>query len=156
MGITASVALSILMIPVVVRTTEEMLRVVPNELREASYALGVRKWRTIMKVVIPTAISGIAAGVTLAIARVIGETAPILITAGMLTRVNWDMFEGAMMTLPVFIYQTFTHPVGVGELEYLSHQRAWGAALVLIIIVMTLNLLGRLIAKIFAPKTAGR
>ena len=156
MGLTASVALSVLMIPVVVRTTEEMLRVVPNELREASYALGVRKWRTILKVVIPTAISGIAAGVTLAIARVIGETAPILITAGMLTRVNWTMFEGAMMTLPVYIYQTFTHPTGVAELEYLSHERAWGAALILIIVVMVLNLIGRLIATIFAPKQAGR
>ncbi len=156
MGITASVALSVLMIPVVVRTTEEMLRVVPNELREASYALGVRKWRTIVKVVIPTAISGIAAGVTLAIARVIGETAPILLTAGMLTRANWNMIEGAMMTLPVYIYWTFTHPTGVAELEYLSHQRAWGAALVLIIIVMFLNLLGRVIATVFAPKKTGR
>src|SRR5699024_4586346 len=156
MGLTAAIALSVLMIPVVVRTTEEMLRVVPNELREASYALGVRKWRTILKVVIPTAISGIAAGVTLAIARVIGETAPILLTAGMLTRVNWNMLEGAMMTLPVYIYQTFTHPTGVAELEYLSHERAWGAALILIIVVMVLNLLGRLIATIFAPKQAGR
>ena len=80
MGLTASIALSVLMIPVVVRSTEEMLRVVPNELREASYALGVRKWKTIMKVVLPTSISGIASGVTLAIARVAGETAPILVT----------------------------------------------------------------------------
>ena len=84
MGLTASIALSVLMIPVVVRSTEEMLRVVPNELREASYALGVRKWKTIMKVVLPTSISGIASGVTLAIARVAGETAPILVTAGFL------------------------------------------------------------------------
>ncbi|WP_022873105.1 phosphate ABC transporter permease PstA [Nesterenkonia alba] len=156
MGLTAAVALSVLMIPVVVRTTEEMLRVVPNELREASYALGVRKWRTILKVVIPTAISGIAAGVTLAIARVIGETAPILLTAGMLNRVNWDMLNDAMMTLPVYIYWTFTHPVGVGELTYLSEQRAWGAALVLIMIVMALNLIARIIATIFAPKKTGR
>lgn len=156
MGLTASVALCVLMIPVVVRTTEEMLRVVPHELREASYALGVRKWRTILKVVIPTAISGIAAGVTLAIARVIGETAPILLTAGMLTRVNWNMLNDAVMTLPVYIYWTFTHPVGVGELSYLSEQRAWGAALVLIMIVMLLNLVARLIATFFAPKKSGR
>ena len=81
-GAVAAVALSVLMIPVVVRSSEEMLKIVPNELREAAYALGVRKWRTILKVVIPTAISGIASGVTLAIARVIGETAPILVTAG--------------------------------------------------------------------------
>lgn len=156
MAMTAAVALSVLMIPVVVRTTEEMLRVVPNELREASYALGVRKWRTILKVVIPTAISGIAAGVTLAIARVIGETAPILLTAGMLQRVNWNMIEGQMMTLPVYIYWTFTHPAGAAELEYLSQQRAWGAALVLIIIVMVLNLMARVIAHMFAPKKTGR
>lgn len=156
MGITAAIALSVLMIPVVVRTTEEMLRVVPNELREASYALGVRKWRTILKVVIPTAISGIAAGVTLAIARVIGETAPILLTAGMLNRVNWDMFGEWMMTLPVYIYWTFTHPAAPAELAYLSHERAWGAALVLIIIVMALNLIARIIATIFAPKKTGR
>ncbi len=155
-GLTAAVALSVLMIPVVVRTTEEMLRVVPNELREASYALGVRKWRTILKVVIPTAISGIAAGVTLAIARVIGETAPILLTAGMLTRVNWNILEGQMMTLPVYIYWVFTHPAGVDDLEYLSQERAWGAALVLIIIVMALNLIARIIATIFAPKKTGR
>ena len=70
------------MIPVVVRSSEEMLKIVPNELREAAYALGVRKWRTILKVVVPTAISGIASGVTLAIARMIGETAPLLVTAG--------------------------------------------------------------------------
>ena len=82
-GAVAAVALSVLMIPVVVRSSEEMLKIVPNELREAAYALGVRKWRTILKVVIPTAISGIASGVTLAIARVIGETAPILVTAGL-------------------------------------------------------------------------
>ena len=84
-GAVAAVALSVLMIPVVVRSSEEMLKIVPNELREAAYALGVRKWRTILKVVIPTAISGIASGVTLAIARVIGETAPILVTAGFAT-----------------------------------------------------------------------
>ncbi|GAB3848766.1 phosphate ABC transporter permease PstA [Nesterenkonia populi] len=157
MGITASAALSVLMIPVVVRTTEEMLRVVPNELREASYALGVRKWRTILKVVIPTAISGIAAGVTLAIARVIGETAPILLTAGTLTRVNWDMLDtSGMMTLPVYIYQTFQYPTGTGDLSYLSEQRAWGAALVLITIVMLLNLAARVIAHLFAPKKTGR
>ncbi|GAA1803134.1 phosphate ABC transporter permease PstA [Nesterenkonia flava] len=155
MGVTAAIALSVLMIPVVVRTTEEMLRVVPNELREASYALGVRKWRTILKVVIPTAISGIAAGVTLAIARVIGETAPILLTAGFATRVNWNPFEGWMTTLPVFIYQQFTRPLHPTYHDP-SFQRAWAAALVLILIVMALNLIARIIATIFAPKKTGR
>ena len=82
MGFGGSVALSLLMIPIVVRSTEEMLRLVPDDLREASYALGVPKWRTIVKVVLPTALGGIVTGVTLAIARVIGETAPLLIIAG--------------------------------------------------------------------------
>ena len=79
LGFGGSVALSLLMIPIVVRSTEEMLRLVPDDLREASYALGVPKWRTIIKVVLPTAIGGIITGVTLAIARVIGETAPLLV-----------------------------------------------------------------------------
>ncbi len=155
MGFTASIALSVLMIPVVVRSTEEMLRVVPNELREASYALGVRKWRTILKVVIPTAISGIASGVTLAIARVIGETAPILVTAGVATQTNWNMFHDWMMSLPVFIYRQLMNPTAPAATDP-STQRAWGAALVLIIVVMLLNLLARVIAKAFAPKKTGR
>src|SRR5690349_22743143 len=94
MGFMGSVALSVLMIPVVVRSTEEMLKIVPNELREAAYALGVRKWRTILKVVLPTAISGIASGITLPIARVIGETAPILVTAALATTINTNLFSG--------------------------------------------------------------
>ena len=155
MGITAAIALSVLMIPVVVRTTEEMLRVVPNELREASYALGIRKWRTIFKVVIPTAISGIASGVTLAIARVVGETAPILVTAGVATGVNWNLFYGWMMTLPVYIYRQLMNPTAPAAPDP-STARAWGAALVLIIVVMGLNLIARIIASRFAPKTSGR
>jgi phosphate transport system permease protein len=155
MGITAAIALSVLMIPVVVRTTEEMLRVVPNELREASYALGVRRWRTILKVVIPTAISGIAAGVTLAIARVIGETAPILVTAGFVVSNNWNLFQGWMTALPVYIFRQFQNPTSPNFSDP-SHQRAWGAALVLIVIVMGLNLSARIIATLFAPKKSGR
>ncbi|GAB2906582.1 phosphate ABC transporter permease PstA [Neomicrococcus lactis] len=155
MGFSAAVALSVLMIPVVVRSTEEMLRVVPNELREASYALGVRKWRTILKVVIPTAISGIASGVTLAIARVIGETAPILVTAGVALTTNWSMFKDWMMSLPVYIYRQLMNPTAPGAPD-ISSERAWGAALVLILIVMILNLIARIIAKAFAPKKTGR
>ena len=155
MGITAAVALSVLMIPVVVRTTEELLRVVPNELREASYALGVRKWRTILKVVIPTAISGIAAGVTLAIARVTGETAPILVTAGYVVTTNWNVLNGWITALPVYIYRQFQNPTSPNFSDP-SHQRAWAAALVLILIVMGLNLMARVIAHFFAPKSTGR
>ena len=151
-GAVAAVALSVLMIPVVVRSSEEMLKIVPNELREAAYALGVRKWRTILKVVIPTAISGIASGVTLAIARVIGETAPILVTAGFATSINYNVFSGWMASLPTFIYTQILNPTSPSNPDP-SSQRAWGAALVLIILVMLLNLIARLIARAFAPKT---
>ncbi len=152
MGFVAAVALSVLMIPTVVRNAEEMLRIVPNELREASYALGVRKWRTITKVVIPTAISGIASGVTLAIARVIGETAPILVTAGFATAINWNAFSGWMATLPTYIYYQIMTPTSPTAAA-VSETRAWAAALVLIVIVMLLNLIARVVAKMFAPKT---
>ncbi len=109
-GIGGSVALSLLMIPVVVRATEEMLRLVPADLREASYALGVPKWRTIVKVVLPTALGGIVTGVTLAIARVVGETAPLLLIAGLTTRTNLNLFDGRMTTLPVLIYTQNANP----------------------------------------------
>ncbi|WP_068396793.1 phosphate ABC transporter permease PstA [Kribbia dieselivorans] len=149
-GIVGSIALSVLMIPVVVRNTEEMLRLVPNELREASYALGVPKWLTISKVVLPTAIAGIATGVTLAIARVIGETAPLLITAGYIPGVNLNPFSGQMTTLPVFSYNQYMNR-GIPPEAYV--ERAWSAALVLIVVVMILNVLARMISKYFAPKT---
>jgi phosphate transport system permease protein len=150
LGFAGAVALSVLMIPVVVRATEEMLKIVPNELREAAFALGVPKWRTILKVVIPTSIAGIASGITLAIARVIGETAPLLVAVGLTTALNFNAFDGRMATLPVFSYLSYATP-GVPREPYL--ERAWTAALVLIIIVMVLNLLARLIARVFAPKT---
>ena len=155
MGIVGAVALTVLMIPTVVKSTEEMLKVVPNELREASYALGVRKWRTILKVVIPTAISGIAAGVTLAIARVIGETAPLMVTIGFLDSMNANPFHDWMSSLPTFIYQQLMRPISPTTPDP-STDRAWAAALVLIVFVMLLNLAARLIANAFAPKTAGR
>ena len=153
MGFMGSVALSVLMIPVVVRSTEEMLKIVPNELREASYALGVPKWRTILKVVVPTSIAGIASGVTLALARVIGETAPLLIAVGITTGVNLNPFDSRMATLPVFAYYSYVAP-GVPRQPFID--RAWTAALVLILLVMLLNLAARLIARLFAPKTSGR
>ncbi len=151
LGIGGSVALSLLMIPVVVRSTEEMLRLVPADLREASYALGVPKWRTIVKVVLPTALGGIVTGVTLAIARVVGETAPLLLIAGLTTRTNFNVFSERMTTLPVFIYFSYTQP---GLPPEAGQARAWGAALVLIIIVMALNLTARLLGRLFSPKTA--
>lgn len=150
MGIGGSIALAVLMIPIVVRSTEEMLKLVPDELREASYALGVAKWRTITKVVLPTSLAGIVTGVTLAIARVAGETAPLLIIAGDTDGSNFNAFSERMATLPVFIYYSFTQP---GVPPEFGRERAWGAALVLIAIVMGLNLLARLISRFFAPKT---
>lgn len=149
LGIMGAVALSVLMIPVVVRSTEEMLRLVPNELREASYALGVPKWLTISKVVLPTAVAGITTGVMLSISRVIGETAPLLLTAGVATSVNYDLFNGRMATLPVFAYSQYMNQ-GIPASAFVD--RAWGAALVLIVIVMVLNLVARAVAKIFSPK----
>lgn len=150
MGIVGAVSLTVLMVPVVVRSSEEMLRLVPNELREAAYALGVPKWLTVVKVVLPTAIAGIATGVVLAIARVIGETAPLLVTAGFTAGMNYNLFEGRMQSLPVFVYTQYTNQ---GNPAFAFLDRAWAAALMLIVIVMVLNLLARLIAKVFAPKT---
>jgi phosphate transport system permease protein len=149
-GIGGAVALSVLMIPIVVRATEEMLKLVPDELREASYALGVPKWRTIVKVVLPTALAGIITGITLAIARVAGETAPLLIIVGTTTSFNGNPFDGRMATLPVFIFSSVTTG---GKYAAENEARAWGAALVLVAIVMILNLLARIIGRAFAPKT---
>lgn len=146
-GIMGAVALSLLMTPVVIRSVEEMLRLVPNELREAALALGVPKWLMIVKVVLRTAIAGIVTGVMLAVARVIGETAPLLLTVGLAIQVNTDLFDGRMATLPVFAYRQYQQG-GVGV------SRAWAAALVLILIVMLLNLIARAVSKYFSPKGA--
>jgi phosphate transport system permease protein len=156
MGVVGSVALAVLMIPVVVRASEEMLKLVPNELREAAYALGVPKWLTIVKVVLRTAIAGLVTGVTLAIARVIGETAPLLITAGYTNSMNFDLFDGRMMTLPVYVYRQYSQGLVPNGITDINYQRAWAAALTLIIIVMLLNLIARLISRLFAPKTGRR
>ncbi|WGY01300.1 phosphate ABC transporter permease PstA [Nocardioides sp. QY071] len=145
-GLGGSVALSLLMIPIVVRATEEMLMLVPDDLREASYALGTPKWKTIVRIVLPTAIGGILTGVTLAISRVIGETAPLLLIAGATDRTNMNLFDGAMTTLPVLIYGQNLR--GDAPAEAI----AWGAAFILIVIVMVLNLVARIVGKIFAPK----
>lgn len=148
-GIGGAVALSLLMIPVIVRSTEEMLKLVPNELREAAYALGVPKYLTVLKVVIPTSIGGIITGVMLGIARIIGETAPLLIIAGITTSMNYNLFKDAMATLPVFVYTQYAN-AGTNPQNYLD--RAWTGALVLVLIVMALNLIARMAAKYLAPK----
>ena len=148
-GLAGAVALTLLMTPVVVRTSEEMLRLVPNELREASYALGVPRWRTITKVVLPTAMSGILTGIVLAVARVVGETAPLLITVGITADVNWNPFEGRIATLPVFSYNSYKFPTLPPEA---SQDRAWAAALTLVVIVGILFSLARILSSILKPK----
>ncbi len=157
-GLAGAIALSVLMIPYVVRSSEEIIRLVPDRLREASYALGVTRWRTIVKVVLPTAISGIVSGIILAIARIIGETAPLLVTMGftdgMVTN-PLPFSPGAenpvnpMATLPVFVYYQYSRPLRDQQPYF---DRAWTGALVLVMIVMVLNLAGRVVAKRFAPK----
>ncbi|MDQ2700530.1 MAG: phosphate ABC transporter permease PstA [Actinomycetota bacterium] len=144
MGVMGSVALAVLMIPIVIRSTEEMLRVVPDALREASYALGVPKWLTVVRVVLPTALAGIVTGVMLSIARVIGETAPLLITTGSINSTNLNPFDGRMANLPVFVYEEYKFP-GVPPEAYI--ERAWAGALLLILMVMILFLAARLIAR---------
>lgn len=147
-GLAGSLALTILMIPTVVRATEEMLKLVPNDLREASYALGVPRWRTVCFVILPTAMTGIVTGVMLAVARVMGETAPLLLTIFFTKAINNDPFNGAQASLPTFIWEQAADP------NQNSIDRAWTGALVLIGIIMLLNLVARLVARRRAP--AGR
>ena len=149
LGVIGAVALSVLMIPIVVRSTEEMLRIVPNSLREASYALGVPKWRTITKVVLPTALAGIVTGVMLSIARIVGETAPLLITTGVVSSMNWNPFDGRMQNLAVFAFNEYKTP---GVPPEPSFDRAWTAALVLILIVMVLNIGARFVYRRFGTE----
>ncbi len=151
-AMAGAVALSVLMIPTVVRNSEEMLRIVPNELREAAYALGVPQWRTIVKVVLPTAISGLASGITLAVARVIGETAPVLVAVGGARYLNLNPGEGPMNTLSLYAYQLFRSPLNPGVRDP-SLERAWAAALLLVLLVVLLNLAARLVARLFAPQS---
>jgi phosphate transport system permease protein len=141
-GFPACLALAILMIPVVVRSTEEMLKLVPNELRESSLALGVPRWRTILKVVIPTALPGIITGIMLGVARVVGETAPLLLLTGFTQSINQNLFSGPQASLPFIIFDQARRP------NDSAIARAWGAALVLIIIVMLLNLIARFVARL--------
>jgi phosphate transport system permease protein len=144
-GLAGALALACLMLPVLIRSTEEMLRLVPDELRQASLALGARKWRTTVTVVIPAALSGIVSGALLAIARAAGETAPIVLVVGLTQRVNWNL-SGSNTALPVQIYRNATEPFDAAT------ERAWGAALTLVVLVLLTTLIGRLIASRFAIK----
>ncbi len=148
-GLAVALALVLLMIPVIVRSTEEMLRIVPMDLREASYALGVPKWKTIVAIVIPTALSGIVTGVLLALARVMGETAPLLILVGYSQAINFDMFSGFQGSLPGMMYDQVSAGAGANPVPT---DRLWGAALTLVVLIALLNVGARFIAKFFAPK----
>lgn len=146
-GFAGALSLTILMIPTVTRSAEEMLKLVPNDLREASYALGVPRWRTVLFVVLPTAMTGMVTGVMLAVARVMGETAPLLLTIFFTKAINNDPFNGPQASLPTFIWEQAADP------NQNSIDRAWTGALVLIAIIMLLNLLARLVARRTAAKS---
>jgi phosphate transport system permease protein len=137
-----SLALVLLMLPVVVRNTEEMLKLVPDELREAAYALGIPKWKTIARIVVPTALPGIISGILLALARVMGETAPVLVLVGYARSINYDAFNGNMASLPLLVYTELTNPEAAGRL------RVWGAALTLILLVAALYLAAALVIRL--------
>jgi phosphate transport system permease protein len=145
-GFAVSLSLVLLMIPVVVRSTEEMLKLVPNELREASYALGVPKWKTIARIVLPTALGGIVTGVMLGLARVMGETAPLLILGPYAASINTDLFNGFIAALPTMIRENFGLP------EAPAVDRMWASALTLILLVLVLNIAGRFVSRFSGVK----
>lgn len=148
-GFAVSLALVLLMLPVIERSTEEMLRIVPTDLREASYALGVQKWKTIVRVVIPTGLSGIVTGIMLALARVMGETAPLLILVGYSQAMNFDISKGFMGTLPGMMFNQTAAGAGVSPVPT---DRLWGAGLTLILMIAVINVGARVVSMMFAPK----
>lgn len=150
-GLAVALSLVLLMIPVIVRSTEEMLHIVPTDLREASYALGVPKWKTIVWIVIPTSLSGIVTGIMLALARVMGETAPLLVLVGYAQAMNFDMLSGFMGSLPGMMYDETSAGAGTNPVPT---DRMWGAGLTLIMLIGVLNVGARLGARIVAPKKA--
>jgi len=143
-GFAGSLALGALMLPIVIRSCEEMLKLVPDDLRQASDALGARRWRTVMSVALPAALPGIVSGAMLAIARAAGETAPLLLTIGTTNVVNSNPFKGTNTTLSQTIWFNAQTPFDA------AIDRAWGAALTLIVIVFVFTVLARIVASRFA------
>jgi phosphate transport system permease protein len=139
-GYKGSLALSLLMLPVVIRSAEVILQLVPNALRESALALGAARWKVIFRIVLPTALSGMLTGVLLAVARAAGETAPLLFAAGATNKSTFNLGE-FMNSLPTQIYKDVTSPT-----ESVVN-RAWGAALTLVVMILILNLIARLIAR---------
>ncbi|HEU5419392.1 MAG TPA: phosphate ABC transporter permease PstA [Streptosporangiaceae bacterium] len=143
-GLAGAFALGCLILPVVIRSTDEMLKLVPDSLREGSYALGATKARVTLTVVLPAALGGIVSGVLLAIARAAGETAPLLFTILTVTTVNPNLFSGASTSLPSQIFVNASAPYAGAQ------GRGWGAALTLIAIAFTLMIAARLVTARFA------
>jgi phosphate transport system permease protein len=143
-GFAGSLALAALMLPIVIRSCEEMLKLVPNDLRHASDALGARRWRTVVSVVVPAALPGIVSGAMLAIARAAGETAPLLFTIGITTTRNPNPFHGTNTTLSQEIWNNAQTPFPA------AHDRAWGCALTLIALVFVCTVIARTVASRFA------
>jgi phosphate transport system permease protein len=137
-GLMGSLALSILMIPTIARTSEEMLLLIPNDLREAGVALGATQWRTVSGVVVPAAKSGLVTAVILGVARIIGETAPLLLVSGGADALNFNPTSGPMGSLPFYIWKAFL----TGGTEE-AYARAWGGMLILLILIMVLFGLAR-------------
>lgn len=146
--IGGSLALACLMLPIVIRSTEEMLRLVPDELRHGSYALGNRKWRTVLTVVLPASFGGITSGAMLAIARAAGETAPLLFTIGAARAINLDIFNGPTTALSVQIFGNAQTPFPAAQ------DRAWASALTLVAIVFLLTLAARFVSARVARRHA--
>lgn len=146
-GFAAGLALAVLMLPTVARSAEEMLKLVPHELREASFALGISRWRTVWSVVLPTAATGITTGVILAIARVTGETAPLLMTAFGYDAMKANPFDGPQSSLPLFVFSQ------AGSSFDVAISRAWAGAMTLIIIVLLLTILARVIPGLAKRKS---
>jgi phosphate transport system permease protein len=144
-GFAGALALACLMLPIVIRTSDEMLKLVPDELRHGSVALGARSFRTTMSVVIPTALPGIVSGAMLAVARAAGETAPLLFTIGVLNSANWSL-SGPNTTLSAQIFRNASQPFQGAQ------DRAWGAALTLVVLVFVLTLIARFVASRFTLK----
>lgn len=140
-GFAAALSLAILMLPTIVRTTEVVLGLVPDTLREASLALGVARWRTVVSVVLPAASSGIITGILLAVARVAGETAPLLLTALNFDSINADPFSGQQGALPSFIFAQ------AGQPQQSALDRAWAGALTLLLLILALNVVARVVAS---------
>jgi phosphate transport system permease protein len=138
-GLAAAFALSVLMLPIVIRASEEMLKLVPDELREASYALGIPRYRTTLRVVLPTASAGLTTAVILAVARVTGETAPLLLTAFGFDAINTNAFKGPQSALPLFVFKQVSSPYAP------AIQRAWAGALTLIAVVVLLTVIARVL-----------